>query len=90
MSLTMDELAQKFDALRADLAATNLALLSISNVLTPEQRQAVLATMAKSSAEKQALCERIPIAKMRAAVQLQQAAEERLYQALQGAKPYLG
>lgn len=90
MEISMKDLAEKQGQLRADLAATNVALIAIATALTPEQRQHVLSTIARASAEKQQLCDRIPIAAMREATQQLQAAEERLYQAIQGAPSYLG
>lgn len=92
MSISMLELSEKIDRLRADLAATNIALAATVTVLTPEQHQEVLQAMAQASVKKQAFFEKIPIseAKIREAEQLFRQAEDRIYQFLQAAPGHFG
>lgn len=90
MKPDMQRLTEKLDRQRADLAATNLALVAITAALTPNQRQHALNTMAKASAEKQATFEQIPTPAMQAATQLFQEAEQRVYALLQGASNRYG
>lgn len=90
MKQDIEDLKAKLDRLRADLAATNLALAAIASALTPEQHQHVLTTMAKASAEKQAAFEQIPTPAMQAGTALFQEAEQRAYQLLQGAMARYG
>lgn len=92
MNDSIKQLTERVDRLRADLAATNLALAATATVLTPEQRQQVLQAIAKASAQRQATYEQIPIAeeKLRSAVQLFQEAEGRIYGYLQGAPEQFG
>lgn len=90
MKQDIARLTEKLDRQRADLAATNLALIAIASVLTPEQRQDVLTTMARASAEKQATFERIPTAAMQEGTVRFQEAEQRVFQLLQGAMTRYG
>lgn len=83
MNKDIQRLTEKLDRQRADLAATNLALLAIASALTPEQREHALTTMAKASAEKQATFEQIPTPAMREATKLFQEAEQRMHTLLQ-------
>lgn len=83
-------LMEKLDRLRADLAATNLALAAIASALSPEQLQHAMTTMAKASAEKQATFERIPTPAMRGATKLFQEAEQRVFAMLRGAATRYG
>jgi len=87
MEISINELAEKLDRLRADLAATNQALAATMTMLTPEQRQGLLTALANASAQKQAFYEKLPISEegMRVATRLMQEAEERLYRFLQSA-----
>ena len=92
MEISISELAQKVDKLRADLSATNQALAATMTVLTSEQLAGVLTALANASAQKQAFYERLPISQegIQAATQLMQAAEDRMYQLLQGAPSAFG
>lgn len=87
MTISIKELAEKLDRLRADLAATNQALAATMTVLTLEQRQSLLTALANASAQKQAFYEKLPISEegIRVATQLMQEAEERVYRLLQSA-----
>lgn len=85
MNEDIQRLTEKLDRQRADLAATNLALVSIASALTPEQLQHVMATMAKASADKQATFEQIPTPGMQAATKLFQESEQKMFALLQGA-----
>ncbi len=92
MSISMLELSEKIDRLRADLSATNLALSATMTVLTQEQHQEVLRAIAQASVKKQAFVEQIPIseAKLREAGQQLRQAEDRIYKLLQGAPGQFG
>jgi len=81
----MEAIRQATLKLRADLAATNLALMSLLTAMPPDQRQAALDAMAASSAEKQQFAEQLPTQAARDTVKPLQEAEARLFQALQGA-----
>lgn len=86
----IQELREITDRLRADLSATWLALAAMQSVLTPEQQQTVKAAMATGSAKKQALYDAPRSTPQAQAIvehyrQQMQAAEERLYEVLQGA-----
>ena len=87
MTISIKELAEKLDRLRADLAATNQALAATMTVLAPKQQQDVLTALANASAQKQAFYEKLPISEegIRVATQLMQEAEERVYRLLQSA-----
>jgi NADP-dependent 3-hydroxy acid dehydrogenase YdfG len=92
MEISMKDLAEKLDRLRADLAATNLALAATTTVLTQAQRQDVLQALARASAKKQAFVDQLPISEeaARSAIQLFQEAEGRVHQLLQGAPEQFG
>lgn len=89
-SISIKDLAEKLDRLRADLAATNQALAAATTVLTPAQHRAMLEAMAAASAQKQQLYERAPTPAAKAAIRLFQEAEARLYQHLQAAPQAFG
>lgn len=92
MNITIQELAEKLDRLRADLSATNLALAATTTVLTKEQRQDLLRSFAQASAQKQSFFDQLPMqeAEARAAGRLFQQAEDRVYQLLQAAPEQFG
>lgn len=92
METSIKDLAEKLDRLRADLAATNLALAATTTALTQEQRQDVLQALARASAKKQAFFDQLPMSEeeARSAVRLFQEAEGRVYQLLQGAPELFG
>lgn len=85
MNEEIKTLSEKIDRLRLDVMATNQALCAMAAAMPPEQLQDVLTKMAKASAQKQATFEQIPVPAMRAVLKQQLEAEERVYQALQGA-----
>lgn len=80
-----DDTDARLARLRADLMATNTALLALMQTLPAPQRQAWLDQMAALSAQKADGVGSAPIPAMQAAMQQVQAAEQRLWQALQGA-----
>jgi|GEM_PF-1787686 len=69
--------------LRADLVATNSALVALMTVLTPEQRAQTLKSFAELSVLKEATIERLPTEDAKETVRQVLVAEKRLYQALQ-------
>lgn len=87
MTISISDLAEKLDRLRADLSATNAALAAISTVLTQQQRQQVLQALATVSAKRQDLYEQLPIAaeKQQRSVRMFQEAEAQVHQLLQNA-----
>lgn len=85
MNEDIKTLSEKLDRLRCDLSASNQALCAMAAAMPPEQLQDVLTKMAMASARKQATFEQIPVPAMKAALQQLLEAEDRVYQALQGA-----
>jgi hypothetical protein len=85
MNEDMKLITETLDRLRSDLSATNLALSAMAAAMPPEQLKDVLTKMAKASALKEATYEQTPVPAMKAVLKQHLEAEDRLYQALQGA-----
>jgi RecA/RadA recombinase len=78
-------LEQTITSLRADLMATNAAVLAVLRSMTPEQRERALEVFAQISAQRQVVVESIATPVQRQMLQEVQDAEERLHQAMVGA-----
>lgn len=71
--------------LRADLMATNSALLAVLTSMPLEQQQQALKAFAELSVMKEQTVEKLPTPEARASLRQVLASEERLYSAMQGA-----
>lgn len=87
MTVSISELAQKLDRLRADLGAANTALAAISIVLNDSQRQHLLEVMDAAAAKQDEIYAQLPIgvAENQEAVALSQQAQARMCRRLQDA-----
>ena len=85
MNAETELLKRTVEKLRADLMATNSALMAVMTSMPVEQQREALKGFAQLSAMKAQLVEKSQSPAERAMLQLVQAAEERLYQAMQGA-----
>ena len=85
MKEDMDLVKRTVEKLRADLMATNSVLMAIVTSMPAEQQRQALNAVAQMSAMKAQLVEKSQNPAERAMLQLVQASEERLYQAMQGA-----
>lgn len=86
MSNETNAINEKIDRLRADLAATNQALVAMASVLTEEQHARVLQLLAKLSGAKQRSFEKISIPAVQASIPLHQEAESQIYSAIQATR----
>jgi len=85
MKPDLEQLHEATRKLRADLAATNMALQCLLTVLSPDQQKQALAALAQLSVAREDFAAQIPSKAVQEAQQQIQQAVERLYQALQGA-----
>lgn len=81
----IQRLADKLDRLRCDLSATNSALMALMSALPAAQREAMLQGLAQLSVLKGETVEQLPTPAAQTAARQMLEAEDRLYQALQGA-----
>lgn len=79
-------LSAGYRRLRADLSATNTAVLAVMTSLPPEQQQQLLKAFAEMSALKQQIAEQQSDPAVPEALQQIQEAEARVFQAMQGAQ----
>ncbi|MDA8522328.1 hypothetical protein [Acidovorax sp. NCPPB 4044] len=82
--LDIEEIKRYCERLRADLSATNAALFSVFGSIPEVYRDRVLKQFAKQSVEREEFFARRQDPLEEQALELMQAAERRIYEALQG------
>lgn len=78
-------IVQTIERLRADLIATNAALIAVLTSMPPDQQRQALTALAEISVRQEQACERAATPDAEQALQQVHAATGRLYEALQGA-----
>lgn len=84
MEEKLNALADKLDRLRCDLSATNSALAAVMTALPAEAREQALKSLAELSVMKSETVDQLPTPAAQAAARQLLAAENRVYQLLQG------
>jgi len=83
MKQDIEELKSAWKRIRADLSATNTALISLVAVLTPDQQDRLLHSLGARSAERAAAAEKLPIPGAQESLRQIQESEERVYRQIQ-------
>lgn len=83
MNRDIEQLKAAWTRVRADLSATNTALISLVAVLTPDQQDRLLHSLGARSAERAAAAEQLTIPGAQESLRQIQESEERVYRQIQ-------